>query len=188
MKECQSPYVVEVYNFDNSKKEYTMEKMDDTLDKYIQENNTKLTFKERKHIGLQVLKGFSYIHSKNILHRDISPKNVLVKYFDDVNVFKISDFGLVKIPDSKLTAFDTKVKGYFNDPALETDNFKNYNILHEMYALTRLLAFVLTGKTNCNHFKNKSIESFVNRGLHSNKKERYQNIKELRTAFLNVRE
>jgi len=47
---------------------YIMEYMDKTLEKYISENNTKLTMLQRKNIGNQILRGFKYIHSKSLLH------------------------------------------------------------------------------------------------------------------------
>ncbi|XQF94187.1 protein kinase domain-containing protein (plasmid) [Pseudoalteromonas espejiana] len=51
------------------------------------------------------------------MHRDISPKNILLKEYDDVAVVKIADFGLVKIVDSELTSENTDFKGYYNDQA-----------------------------------------------------------------------
>jgi Protein tyrosine kinase. len=52
------------------------------------------------------------------LHRDICLKNILIKLFDDVKVIELSDFGLVKIPDSELTSINTDYKGCFNDAEL----------------------------------------------------------------------
>ena len=95
-----------------------MEYMDLTLYKYINQNNSKLTIKKRKGICRQILKAFKYIHSKGIFHRDISPNNILVKTYEDIDVIKISDFGLIKIPDSQLTSMWTEFKGSFNDPSL----------------------------------------------------------------------
>ena len=72
----------------------------------------------------------------------------MLKIYDDAIVVKIADFGLVKLINSDLTSVNTQFKGYFNDPGLVVEGFDNYNILHETYALTRILYFVLTGKTN----------------------------------------
>ena len=188
MKSLNSPYIVEVYGYDQNKHEYSMEYMDLTLEKYISTNNGNLTFKQRKGISMQILKAFKYLHSKELLHRDVCPKNILVKKYDDVDVFKVSDFGLVKIPESNLTSLNTDYKGYFNDPELRLEGFSSYGIVHEIYALTRVIYFVMTGKTNTDKILNESLKSFVIKGLNPDKKLRYQNIEQLTKAFLDVTE
>lgn len=186
MKDMKSPYVIEVYKFDDDKRQYYMEYMDVSLYDYIQKNNSKLNPLERKKIVFQVLRGFEYIHSKKLLHRDISLKNVLLKLYHDVIIVKISDFGLVKTPDSTLTSILTEFKGSLNDPDLELYGFSNYNIRHETYALTRLIYFVMTGKTIIEKLENSSYEKFIEHGLNKDLKNRYQNIQEIRTAFQNI--
>lgn len=183
MKKLNSPYIVEVYRFDDDKHEYIMEYIDYTLYKYITTNNNKLTKVERKNIALQILKAFEYIHSKEILHRDISLTNILVKKYDNLNVIKISDFGLVKIQDSNLTSLDTEVKGSLNDPYLKVYGFKNYNIAHETYALTRIIYFVMTGRIQVEKFDNEAMKEFVLRGLNKDLEKRYQSISDIRIAF-----
>ena len=162
--------------------------MDCTLDKYISENNGKLTFGQRKSIVLQLLKAFKHIHSKGLLHRDICPKNVLLKLYDDVRVVKVSDFGLVKIPDTDLTSVNTEYKGYFNDPELRLEGFNTYCIIHETYAITRLIYFVMTGRTNTDKISNPTLKSFVTQGLSADKKKRFQDIDELIVAFNGISE
>lgn len=182
MKSLSSPYIVEVYNYNSQKNEYIMEFMDYTLDKYYEKYNAILSKDIRKNIARQILAAFKYIHSKNILHRDISPKNILVKtYDDDVRVIKVSDFGLVKTPDSMLTTLDTEFKGWFNDPSLNVDGFVNYNIVHETYALTRLIYFVMTGKINMNinNINDSNLKKFVQKGTNSEHKNRYQSVDEI---------
>ena len=100
MKSLHSPYVIEVYAYNDTAHEYIMECMDETIYKFIQRKNTQLSLNDRKRIIAQICKGFSYIHSKNLLHRDISLTNTFVKHYDDVYIVKIGDFGLVKIPES----------------------------------------------------------------------------------------
>jgi len=183
MYEFNSPYIVEVYCYNDSENEYIMEFMDCTLDKYIKSNNSKLTVSQRKSLANQVLRAFQYIHSKGLLHRDVSPKNILLKLYDDVPVIKVSDFGLVKIPDSALTTVNTEFKGYFNDPALVVDGFNSYAVLHETYALTRLLYFIMTGKTNTEKVYDNNLKIFVEKGLSSDKKQRFQTVMEIAGEF-----
>lgn len=182
MNSLLSPFVVEVYRYENDTNEYIMEFMDCTLDKYIEKNNSKLTQNDRKLIANQILRAFRYIHSKGLLHRDISPKNILLKKYDDVSVIKVSDFGLVKVPDSNLTTINTEFKGCFNDPRLLTEGFCNYGILHETFAITRLIYFVMSGKTRIDNIKDTNLSSFVNKGLSANLSERFQSVDEMMIA------
>ncbi|MCH8475941.1 MAG: protein kinase family protein [Opitutales bacterium] len=185
MSTLSSPYVLEVYGYNEKNNEYVMEFMDSSLDKYMSKNNDKLSFQDRVKLGLQILKAFLYIHSKNILHRDISPKNILLKEYDDVVVVKIADFGLVKIVESELTSANTEFKGYYNDPSLITEGFDSYSILHETYALTRILYYVLTGKSKTEK-PPENVRAFVEKGLNSNKAVRFKDIDELRKAFQSI--
>lgn len=186
MKSLNSPYIVEVYNYNDQRHEYSMEFMDFNLYDYILKNNDRLSQAERKNIGNQILKAFKYIHSKDLLHRDINPKNVLIKVYDDTIIVKIADFGLVKVPNLQMTSFNTDMKGWFNDPSLELDGFSNYNISHEIFALTRLLYFVLTGKTNIASNKEDNIKKFLEIGLNPDKNKRFKNLDELTIAFKNI--
>lgn len=183
MKEFKSPYIVEVYNYDEIKNEYYMEYMDATLDEYIKKNNTNLSIARKIGIVRQILRAFEYIHSKESLHRDISPRNILIKNYDDVTVIKVADFGLIKIPESQLTNMWTEFKGYFNDPSLIVDGFHTYSIVHETYALTRIVIFVMTGKTNLNNIDDENIKSFIQKGLSPKKEERFQSVEELTNFF-----
>lgn len=183
MKKLHSPYVVEVYCFDEKKNHYIMEYMDYSVAKYIEKNNTTLSKEKRKALGRQILKAFEYIHSKGLLHRDISPQNVLIKEYEDTMVVKIADFGLVRVPQSELTSTQTEFKGSLNDPALDLEGFKNYEIRHETYALTRLLFFVMTGKRKLEDAADAKLCEFVRKGTHSVKSERFSSVKEMQAAF-----
>lgn len=189
MSVLNSPYIVNVYNYNDNKNEYIMEYMDCTLGKYISKNNDKLTFNQRKNIGIQILKAFEYISSKSLLHRDISYNNILLKKYDDGTVVvKVADFGLVKSPESDLTSCHTEIKGFFNDQALAYQGFDNYSLPHEVYALTIVLYFVLTGKTNIVNIKKQNFKEFVAKGTNPKVEERYKNIEELHEAFSLLKE
>lgn len=181
MARLSSPYIVEVYRYDGVKNEYVMEYMDFTLKDYIEKKNPPVD--ERKSIIIQIFRAFKFIHSKSVLHRDISPANIMIKTYDDVNVVKICDFGLVKIPESDLTSVDTILKGCYNDPALITEGFRNYTILHETYALTRLIAFIMTGKATADRITDAKLKVFVEKGLSPDKNKRFQSIDEMSLAF-----
>lgn len=125
LKRLSFPYVVEVYQYDEERNEYRMEFCDETLRSYISKRNSTLPFSSRKRIALQFLYGINYIHSQNLLHRDISLQNVLLKVFGSGAVLvKLSDFGLVKDRASDFTRTRTEMRGTIRDPVLS--NFKDY--------------------------------------------------------------
>lgn len=183
MKELRSPYVLEVYKYDEENNQYFAEYADETIYDYIYRNNDKITLQERRYIIYQIFKAFDYIHSRGYLHRDISLTNVLLIHYDDVIVVKISDFGLVKDDHSNLTSLNSEVKGSLNDSNLDVIGFENYSIEYETFALTRLIMFILTGKTNLEKVKDKNIREFVLKGLDPNIEKRYKSISEMKEYF-----
>lgn len=184
MARLSSPHIVEVYHYDGLKHEYIMEYMDYTMKDYIEKQNPSID--ERRRMVNQVFRAFKYIHSKGVLHRDISPANIMIKVFEDVNVVKVCDFGLVKIPDSTLTTVYSEWRGCYNDPALISEGFGNYTILHETYALTRLVAFMLTGKANVDRITDNKLKTFVEKGLSPDKSKRFQSVDEMISDFRQV--
>jgi len=184
LKKLNSPYIIEVYNFDNEHNEYVMEYADFTLKDYI-EAFPHIDMKERQNIGLQIIRGLEYLHSKEVLHRDLSFTNVLIKKYDSIPVVKLSDFGLVKKNDSTLTSLDTELKGSLNDPDLRRIGFKNYGILHEIYALTILLNYVITGRKNIDNISERT-EKFVDTGTNPDSNKRFQTLLEIKEAFIKI--
>lgn len=186
LNELSSPYIIEVYKYDSSIPEYSMEYMDINLEKYIAINNTKLNKRQRKGIVYQILRGFEYLNNKKLLHRDINPNNILIKLYDDVPVVKISDFGLVKEPNSKLTSVNTELKGYYNDPILKTIGFQNYSIEHEIYALCFVIYYVMTGRVHYRETGSQALDYLIKKGIQTDTKNRPANIREVRNLFKNV--
>lgn len=184
MNALKSPYILEVYRYDNEKNEYYAEYADETIGEYILNNNNKITKDDRKRIVFQILKAFKYIHRKKLLHRDISLSNILLKFYEDTVIIKVSDFGLVKIEDSTLTSVNSEVKGSLNDSNLHIVGFDKYSIEYETFALTRLIVFIMTGKTNISEIKDEKIVRFITKGLNSDIKKRYKDISEITNAFL----
>ncbi len=186
LKSFKSPYIIDVYSYNCDKKEYTMEYMDFNLYNFIKQNNDKLTMTERKGYVYQIIKALKYIHSKGRLHRDINPKNILIKIYEDVQVVKISDFGLIKREESTLTTVNTEFKGWFNDPNLRIIGFDKYSMCHEIYALTMTIYYLMTGKTNTAKIEDKNLQEFVKRGMNSDCSKRYKDVEELLKDFRKI--
>ena len=145
LKKLSFPYVVEVYRYDEARNEYRMEYCDTTLRNYIRKKNATISFAACKRIALQFLYGINYLHRENLLHRDISLQNILLKVFGAGAVLvKLSDFGLVKDQASEYTRTQTEMKGTVRDPML--GSFKDYSVVNEMYSIGHVLAYIFTGK------------------------------------------
>lgn len=184
MRELDSPYILKVYTFKEQDNEFIMEYVDQTLQHYIDKNNSSLQFSRRRQLVFQVFSAFNYIYSRRILHRDISYSNILVKVHDDNStIIKVSDFGYLKEPESTLTRQNTEFKGSLNDPALKFMGVDKYSIQHEIYALTQLIYFIMTGRKNLQNSKNESVTLFLDYGMNPDLEKRAKNLSELKEKF-----
>ena len=59
----------------------------------------------------QIARGVTFLHKKNIVHRDIKPGNILLKSGNGYAVVKLGDFGLSKIldPEDMTSAMSSNV-------------------------------------------------------------------------------
>ena len=79
-----------------------MELMDQSLTSYAEKQN--INFKIKLSILHDVAEGLNYLHSYPVIHRDLSPNNVLLKLQPLFPVAKIADLGvakILKVDDSK---------------------------------------------------------------------------------------
>jgi serine/threonine protein kinase len=93
---------------------------------------------------LQILPVLTYIHQKDLIHRDISPDNIICRFEDQKPV--LIDFGLVRDVSRKYTgmAFTPAGKAGFSPP----EQAKGvYNLpLSDLYALAATVLFLLTNQ------------------------------------------
>ncbi|MCD4817596.1 MAG: serine/threonine protein kinase [Candidatus Cloacimonetes bacterium] len=94
MSKLRHPYLVQVYDFgyENSQGFYylTMEYINgQTLKEYLKQRQ-KLDEKKILNIIVSLSRTLGFIHSRNILHRDIKLSNILIKG----DKIKVTDFGL----------------------------------------------------------------------------------------------
>lgn len=186
LKRLDSPFIIKAYTYNDEKNEYTMEFADHTIHKFIGNNNNSLTFESRRKLIIQLLNAFEYIHSKGLLHRDVSYQNILIKKYEDGNYFiKVCDFGLVKRPESDLTRQGTEIKGAINDYSdLDRVGFENYEKRHETYAIAKVIYFILTGReTNYHKEPNEPLKNFILKAI-GDKENRFNNVAEMKEVLI----
>ena len=186
LKNLDSPFIIKAYTYNDEENEYTMELADQTLEKFMKYNNNSLSFDSRRALIIQLLNAFHYIHSKGLLHRDISYQNILIRKFEDGTFFiKVSDFGLVKRSESSLTRQGTEIKGAINDYSdLELVGFENYEIRHETYALAKVMYYIMTGRET-NYYKEdiEQLKEFILKAI-GNKENRFIDVDDMKSVLL----
>ncbi len=177
LKRLRFPYIVEVYKYDETRNEYSMEYCDETLRAFIAKRNNKLSFAARKRIALQFLYGINYIHHEGFLHRDVSLQNVLLKVYGGVAVLvKLSDFGLAKDHASEFTRTGTEIRGTIRDPLL--NSFKDYSVLNEIYSLGWVLSYIFTGRESLKSGKDE-VSRIIQKCAANDTAQRYQKVIDL---------
>lgn len=185
MKSLDYPYIVKVYRYDDSRNEYYMEFCDSTLRKYISVRNNRLSFATRRTISMQFLNALQYLHQQEILHRDLSLQNVLLKVYEsNAAQIKLSDFGLVKQNHSTFTRKDTDPKGTIVDPQLTS--FKDYSVINEIYPVGWILAYIFSGRESIRGLDD-DIQRIVSKCTTENLSLRFQTVKEVADAVDNLR-
>jgi serine/threonine-protein kinase len=95
----QHQNIVNIYEYgeNDGVKYFAMQFVEgEDLSKRIQQKKT-IPVTEVIDVTKQICRGLRYAHSKNVIHRDIKPQNVLI---DRNNVCLLSDFGIAKIFES----------------------------------------------------------------------------------------
>ncbi|KAI3387613.1 hypothetical protein SNEBB_000178 [Seison nebaliae] len=106
LKELHHTNIVRLYDVLHADKKLTLvfEYCDQDLKKYF-DTHTEISPTTVQSLSYQLLLGLAFCHSKNILHRDLKPQNLLL---NNNGVLKLADFGLAR-------AFGIPVKCYSSE-------------------------------------------------------------------------
>ncbi|MBI2026190.1 MAG: serine/threonine protein kinase [Deltaproteobacteria bacterium] len=101
LSKLSHPNIVFVYEFFEHESDFYLVLEDiQGQDLFSLLSNQKLSFQGSLFILYEVLKALEYIHSAKIIHRDMTPSNILISRLGEV---KISDFGLSRHASHKTT-------------------------------------------------------------------------------------
>ncbi|KAJ4968261.1 hypothetical protein NE237_014962 [Protea cynaroides] len=122
------------------------ELMESDLHQVIKANDD-LTPEHYQFFLYQLLRGLKYIHTANVFHRDLKPKNILANA--DCKL-KICDFGLARVAfnDAPTAIFwtDYVATRWYRAPELCGSFFSKYTPAIDIWSIGCIFAEILTGK------------------------------------------
>lgn len=169
--------VLPVYNYIADEFSFEMLHCKYTLKSYLE--NFSFDVEQKRQVVRLVLTAFTALHSDEIIHRDISPTNILI---DDKLVY-ISDFGLSKETDRDYS-YKTQVSagygtGAFAAPELMSD-LSDGSMRSDVYSLGKIINLIMTGdERNIDH----ELMGLVGKATAQNPSNRFISAKEMLSAF-----
>ena len=136
--------IVNVFDFfeANNTAYIVMEFLDGkTLSQAIQQQNVPLPYDYCVTVAVQVCTALKAIHKENILHRDVSPDNIMI--CNDGNV-KLFDFGAARFSAGVENRVTVVVKPGFAPPE-QYDKVNRQDPRTDIYALGATLYYAMTG-------------------------------------------
>lgn len=167
------PFIINVYDYNESNYSYSMEEAELTLESYVLNND--LNDENKISIIRQVLHAMKIVHSKDIIHRDISPNNIFI--FS--GMLKIADFGLGKdlnVLNSHQTIHTNSVGQYLYCAPEQFMLLRDGDKRSDVFSLGRLINFIMTkDASNDNHI----FRTVISKATNSNSVYRYEDAGEL---------
>jgi len=212
--QLQHPNIVQVYDFGKIRENYflAMEgvygKDLKTISQKVADKRQQLPLQFAAYMAHEAAKGLYYAHNKkdekgldiNIVHRDISPTNVIVGFDGQV---KLLDFGIAKAESSAIRDTEGVLKGKFEYMSPEQAQGKIVDHRSDIFSLGICLWEMITARRlfksekkletlerirNCdipqvrvvNPEVPVSLEHIVNKALGKEPRERYQDAEQMR--------
>jgi len=142
LQELRHPNIIGLYDVFYVQKTIflVLDYMETDLAKLIQNKAVMLKEEHIKNIMLQILNGLAYLHSNFIMHRDLSPANLMI---DSGGIIKFIDFGLARFYGSPGRAYTTGVVTRFYRPPEILYGAKHYGPAVDVWSAGCILAELL---------------------------------------------
>lgn len=192
LQECDN--IVELIDSGHDKEKekiwYLMPFAKQNLYDFIKKNNNTLTKEIKYNLVEQVINAIKFAHNKNILHRDISPNNVLVFETNGSIILKVSDFGLGKDTESFSFYTGSSTSDYGQILYVSPEQrikLKDATYQSDIYSLGKLIYFIFTGKDPDN-LKPFELSTLVTKSIEDNPQDRFNDIIEFESHFKSLKE
>lgn len=140
--------------------------------------------KDAMSIMSQIACGLEFIHSFDIIHRDINPANILIS---SDQVVKITDLGIARSKKENQRT-DTSILGTVGYAAPEQFGFAQTDVRTDIYSLGVLLNVMLTGKLPTVRIHNGKLRAVIEKAIQISPEERFQTIDAFRVEMAGMAE
>ncbi|OMJ72604.1 hypothetical protein SteCoe_28902 [Stentor coeruleus] len=149
MKELSHPFILKLYNsFDNDASIYLISELCENGDLQSRLNKGKVPELEGKFYISEIVLGLEYLHSKDVIYRDLKPGNILVDFEGHI---RLADFGLARLIDEKLDVISTIVgsPAYMSPEVITRERLSK---AADLYSLGVVIHEILTGNIPFSEF------------------------------------
>ncbi|CAM9273161.1 unnamed protein product [Lampetra planeri] len=142
LKELKHKNIVRLHDVLHSDKKLTLvfEYCDQDLKKYFDSCNGDLDPETVKSFMYQLLKGLAFCHSRNVLHRDLKPQNLLINRNGEL---KLADFGLARAFGIPVRCYSAEVVTLWYRPPDVLFGAKLYSTSIDMWSAGCIFAGIL---------------------------------------------
>lgn len=172
-----------------------------TIAEYIKQNGP-MSFEQCMRYMEPVMKALEVVHGQNMIHRDISPSNLMIRRDGRI---KLLDFGAARIVDSVSKSLSVIIRpGY--TPIEQYSEKRPQGPYTDIFALCGTIYYMLTGSAPENLYERMTRradlkrpselgadikpaqENAILKGLEVNPEDRFQEVKELCEALLETKD
>lgn len=179
------PLITHGEDADKQRLWYAMPYAKQNLHDFIRAHNDHISKELRYRIVEDIIEAIRYAHKRGILHRDISPTNVMVFGEGDAVQIRVCDFGLGKDKESLSHYTKSSASHYgqilYVSPE-QRAKLNSANAQSDIYSLGKLIYFIFTGKDPQN-FKPFELSTLVNKATEDIPSDRFADIDELYKHF-----
>ena len=109
---------------------------------YTRDQGTLLPLEAAMHVAVELLKGLEYAHKQEVVHRDLSPSNILLSRAGEV---KIADFGIAQMGGGEATR-TVKIMGKWRYMSPEQARGKELDARSDVFSTGVVLYELFTGQ------------------------------------------
>lgn len=128
----------------------------------------------------QLCTAASELHSCGVIHRDISPKNIIID--DDMHLTLI-DYGIARIYSGSKEQ-DTGIYGTAGFAAPEQYGFRETDVTADIYSIGRILRLLLEHSANCPAVQEVVLRRIASKCMRFDPDRRYSSAKAVRNAVI----